>query len=292
MKIETQGQPKKHEVYKTLIVHEAGKLLGASPIYVDGDMCDIIEEASKTWRPEALIPEDILVPQGFVYFARPFYISDRNGKEVNVRAFAYCPSHSLVDGTDSPNGGIALSFYSTTDDDSGRDDGIERIREQSALEVARFGITSELVLLHLAPVWFGMDPDGEEVDVDVPGARTGFEEWWTLFQVTFRMMMERISAPTQLIPDRHARKRQARAKFDPRNVIVVRLRRARPPRHADETLGESGREYSCRWTVVGHWRNQWYPSLGRHRQKYIGGYVKGPEGKPLLLKRRVYQWDR
>jgi len=41
------------------------------------------------------------------------------------------------------------------------------------------------------------------------------------------------------------------------------------------------------------WRNQWYPSLSQHRQKWISPYVKGPEDKPLVVRpRRVYQWTR
>jgi len=42
-------------------------------------------------------------------------------------------------------------------------------------------------------------------------------------------------------------------------------------------------DWSCRWMVRGHWRNQWYPSLGIHQAKFIGSYIKGPEDKALRL---------
>jgi hypothetical protein len=31
-----------------------------------------------------------------------------------------------------------------------------------------------------------------------------------------------------------------------------------------------------------HKVNQWYPSLGQHRVRFRGPYIKGPAGKPLL----------
>jgi hypothetical protein len=42
-------------------------------------------------------------------------------------------------------------------------------------------------------------------------------------------------------------------------------------------------EWSCRWMVRGHWRNQFYRSTGRREPLWITEYVKGPEGKPLKL---------
>lgn len=64
-------------------------------------------------------------------------------------------------------------------------------------------------------------------------------------------------------------------------VNVVQLRRKRYEHSADETYEPSDREYSHQWLVRGHWRNQWYPSLGIHQPKWIAPYVKGPEDKPF-----------
>lgn len=64
-------------------------------------------------------------------------------------------------------------------------------------------------------------------------------------------------------------------------MTVVRLRRPRSA-PSDE---ERDVNWAHRWIVSGHWRNQWFPSLKTHRQVWIGSYVKGPEDKPLLLRR-------
>lgn len=79
------------------------------------------------------------------------------------------------------------------------------------------------------------------------------------------------------------------------DVTIVSLRR----RHyvSDEEREAEAREYSHRWIVRGHMRNQ---AVGprnaeggqRHERVYIAPYIKGPEDKPLVLKDRVQVWRR
>jgi hypothetical protein len=61
-------------------------------------------------------------------------------------------------------------------------------------------------------------------------------------------------------------------------VSVVRLRRVGSQRDIDSIAQQ---EWSCRWLVTGHWRNQWYQKAGRHVRRWIAPYVKGPEDKPM-----------
>ena len=67
------------------------------------------------------------------------------------------------------------------------------------------------------------------------------------------------------------------------DVRVIRLRE--PTGHGGAS--GAGREYSHRWLVGAHWRNQWYPRSGQHRPKLIEAYVKGPEDKPLKVRETV-----
>lgn len=46
-------------------------------------------------------------------------------------------------------------------------------------------------------------------------------------------------------------------------------------------------EWSHRWLVRGHWRQQWYASEGVHRAIYINPHIKGPEDKPLIVRDKV-----
>lgn len=47
-------------------------------------------------------------------------------------------------------------------------------------------------------------------------------------------------------------------------------------------------DWSHRWLVSGHWRNQYFPSTGEHHPLWIAPYVKGPEGLPLVPKERAF----
>jgi hypothetical protein len=93
--------------------------------------------------------------------------------------------------------------------------------------------------------------------------------------------------PTRV--DRPTRRRLKRASL-PDALLVVRLRRYAQP--VPDREGVMPVDWSHRWLVTGHWRNQWVPSLGGHRLQWIHPYVKGPNDRPLVLKNRVTAWVR
>jgi hypothetical protein len=92
--------------------------------------------------------------------------------------------------------------------------------------------------------------------------------------------------------ERHRRKQlQREAGMVVRDVKVVELRRL------ESTLREPGKgepvDWSCRWIVDGHWRNQYHPSTGKHELTFVQPYVKGPADKPLRVPAHtVYLVDR
>jgi hypothetical protein len=95
-------------------------------------------------------------------------------------------------------------------------------------------------------------------------------------------ILEQSDAPIE----RHARKRYVREhklKESPNPVRIILLRRKQVVRpDAPISEGEKQpREWSCRWVVDGFWRQQWYPSEGKHKTKWINPFIKGPEDKPL-----------
>ncbi len=73
-------------------------------------------------------------------------------------------------------------------------------------------------------------------------------------------------------------------------VDVRRLRRAPHDKADDATTGD--RQFSRRWWVGGHWRQQACgPERSMRRPTWIAPYVKGPEDKPLTGD-RVNVWRR
>ena len=80
--------------------------------------------------------------------------------------------------------------------------------------------------------------------------------------------------------ERSERRRLVReGKPQPPEVRVITLRRLQ---HAKSSTGEAV-DWSHRWWVTGHWRNQWYASEQTHRPVFIHSYVKGPDDKPLAM---------
>ncbi len=84
--------------------------------------------------------------------------------------------------------------------------------------------------------------------------------------------------------ERHRRKQLIRENDAPiiGDVKVVQLRRAESNPVSSIESGDPV-EWSCRWIVSGHWRNQYHASTGRHELQYILPYVKGPADKPLKV---------
>jgi hypothetical protein len=84
--------------------------------------------------------------------------------------------------------------------------------------------------------------------------------------------------------ERHRKKQLAR-EYDvpiPSDVKVIQLRRSEHQPLTDSSVSDATVEWSCRWLVGGHWRNQPYAN-GEHKLIYIMPYVKGPEDKPLKV---------
>jgi hypothetical protein len=84
-----------------------------------------------------------------------------------------------------------------------------------------------------------------------------------------------VAEPQQL--ERHKRKRLLREHGVIPEVKIVRLRRSDS---SGNQPSATHAEWSCRWVVNGHWRNQPYKDNQR-KLIYILPYVKGPDDKPL-----------
>lgn len=158
-------------------------------------------------------------------------------------------------------------------------------------------IASEFVVDNEAIIkWFdpATDDPNEMMHMD---SETTYH-WAALVLATFRLAASRGLSDTLVErTPRAERRRSERAKIKPKDVNVVRLRSSA---HREPSSGSGGdREYSCRWAVRGHWRQQHYPTLGEaldpagernvasHRPIWILPHLKGPDDKPLRGGERV-----
>lgn len=235
---------------------EASKMLFADPVYVSDEMFEIAKAAAETFRPEPLQESDLLTLRGFVLLPGPMVAPDINGIATTWRAFGWMPAQS----PDGEHMGIHLTTYTHYGDQA--EDGY----------ILDPGLKWQP--LHVTPWWFGHE---------VPKGFIGAAGWWVNCQSLLRLMMQHIAVREERQAPRGSRRRWQRdlpEKHEP-YIVVVRLRR---PKH--QPTGEpSSVEWSHRWIVGGHWRAQWFPSLQTHRQIWISDYVKGPEDRPLVVRK-------
>ena len=276
-------------------------LARAEPMYVSGDAMTLWEHARESFEAEPIQRTDLVCPTGFALLPWGTRVRDVNGLLVAYRAIAWMPvsgnpSMSWDEGT--PGQGIWYSLLSHVDDHDEVWDGAERspVPENRMLRADARRSGWRWSLMHGTPLHFD-EPTWERFEGDeaeqVRRLHRHAQSFW-------RLMSQLIPVRERL--PRQARRQRERAKVRlPSEVIVIKLRRYRE-------MGPVGDGAS--WTldhqvlVGGHWKRQWYPSLGAarnddgsfneesHRQIWIAPYVKGPEGTPLVVKQRAFEWDR
>lgn len=275
------------EMTDSLYQGERNRLMQATPFFISREMCELVMHASKEFQPEPIFPTDFLELCGFMYFERPFDVTDRYQRPLYIAACSWQPI--LVD-----NGAHDEARFKTDGElrewleerhRSGIVDGLAlTIYERNDTGIPN---TPPIFPVHLTPWYWGMEFEGNEIDL--AGKPTGAGWWWRIIQTTLRLMQQRITVRHNSRGPRAQRRAAKRYGIPEQDTVVVRLRREGQTRPS-ENGGDAN--YSHRFIVGHHWRNQWYPSQKVHRQIWIDDYVKGPEDKPLVIKPRAYNWSR
>lgn len=240
------------------------------PMWVDNEVIDLVEHASQTFRPEALMPEDILIPNAFCVFERTMYANDIEGREVCFRAASW--SH-FVDPADEDRRGIILALWRHMHDEDAYS------RQSPHRYHSRIG-GSPLRLMQTA-----MFPWGEARAMEDIANHKLFAQ----LQVLWRLAKQQITIRSERQVSRPTwRSKQNQNWRAIKSVQVLTLRRAKVVHEGEP--GEA--HYSHRFNVHGHWRNQWYASEKVHRQIWIDEFIKGPEDRPLVLKKQAIEFIR
>lgn len=285
---------------ENLVRVEAVKCRDCEPIYVAPDMMDLVEFAVKTFEPEPFERTDLITLAGFLVLPRPLFMRDRHGMTVSYRIICWYPAVAERNPTQpfhetrwsGPNAapnpevdGVHLSLYSHDEDP---DDWYDKEMAETGatfgemLEHRRSLAGTHYGLCHLTPWRFGQAvPSAENIEHTVVSE----DGWWRSVQCLLRLMMQTIATRDHEDPPRAARKRAAKDGHRPTverpYVTVVRLRRPKAAPSGDHHKVE----WDHQWIVSGHWRNQYFPSIKGHRQIWISPYVKGPEDKPLVVRK-------
>lgn len=299
-----------HELVKQAMISGAqlaynlsGALNTAQTFYVSDDMMTLNLKAGSNVPPTPFQYDDLPCDHGFVMLPRVLKTTDIHGLTMTARAFAWITSSvnhvspMVPGGIEVPS--VIIVYFCAKGD--WREDGY-LAKEHDEMPEYFLGMP-EFQMTHWQPLGFGDDwarDSGVRMgDVDLPAgapdeasARTMIE--WSAFMKSFFLLVkQKIAVLEHHSLDRGRARRLSRSALMPEggDVQVVTLRKERPTSD-DEIADGTPIEWSHRWIVSGHWRNQYYPSKGLHEPVWIEAYEKGPENKPLVIKDKVFVWKR
>lgn len=235
----------------------------AETFALDGTIAEAITAAAQTLPDDTTILHHLLpAPSGFLYCDAPMPALQRP-HDGPIRGILWTThdeivinrSRSTPDYSQQPLPGVVVTTLS-------------------------YGVAKNVMLPEFALSWvFGRSL----ADYD-NNTRYGLqnEQIWKFVAALFLFMDQRIVQTTRRPAARNVQRRIRDAGIDIEPVArVIELRRRDYVKDDAETSEAQERDYACQWLVRGHWRNQWYASLGTHQPKWIAPYVKGPEDKPL-----------
>jgi hypothetical protein len=123
--------------------------------------------------------------------------------------------------------------------------------------------------------------DEQQTDPTIFEEQTRLRQW---VLAATALLKQRILVAERQLATRGERKRLDKLSM-PTAVMTIALRATE---HTNAETGQGMVEWSHRWIVRGHWRQQWYPSQQEHRVLWIPPYIKGPDDQPLIVRPAVY----
>lgn len=254
----------------------------AELFYVTRDMAQLALVAGSTLPSFKLRREDLPSECGMLYYEEAFdRAATADGRRTAVQVCAWGPVVSET----MRRRGVWMSFWAD-----------QRFTLDQALSLGRMTRAQVDAMAHALPrlgyddegIWW-FDRDDDEQGDDRTLGLEGVAGMMRVIRASWLLMQQPISSIRRLQPRHSELRMMRRRKLDPRSVRIVSLRHRQT-----ESVGNEAetREYTHRWIVRGHWRNQWYPSQGRHIPLWIHAHVKGPEGAPLLTGEIVNVWKR
>lgn len=250
-------------------------LLNGECFYWSRAMVDLVTIAAQslpdTW---SLMKQDIPAPCGFFWFAKEPEIEFRG-----IRAFGWtvlsvkgniAAVHIPRDNGAMPDfNTLALITFVSNPDFPKPLPCFSRMNVGQSLSAKRLEQSDYAVSINANP---------GEFTYDYQGLR--------LFAAMLSFIQQKILVTTRYATSRATRRRAISAKRSvDADINIIKLRSVLHPTNKVEGLPV---EWSCQWIVHGHWRDQWFPSIGKHRPIWLNPYLKGPEGKPLRNPGRLF----
>ncbi len=278
-----------------LLDDERHRLAHASLYWVSPEMTRVAKAASTT------LPEDLRVDQthqpaehGFLIFGEPIgtYLGDQfHTRRIPITATSWGPAPYLgVDGKPS----TWVTFYSHRDEDY--------LRHILPLVLHKPRSNDLAAAVRATPEWMwdneiALSHDRTIGHLNRAHDRTTDQSvipWLkVLYSAWLLMTQPGITEVTAHTPTRQQRRQDRRHGMRSSDVqlVDVHTHHHAPTGATDTDTGD--REYTCRWLVRGHWRNQpCGPNRTQRRPVWINPHVKGPDNKPMKTGDVVNVWHR
>jgi hypothetical protein len=289
-----------------MLDQEHMRLSSAVLYYVTEDMTRLARAAATTLPVHSFHPQDVPAQYGFLVFGEPiaaYHPEPAPDEVVTIVAASWGPLDSLMPGPP----GVWVTFWSMTDFEHDAAllhqhgvplrqarDRVRALRAELTWDnevTLRYGAAELAVLRHRDTG--GPDVRTTDLDTDDGGweqIRDTTVAWAHILRATWLLMTQTgVTDVDEHRLSRTVRRHAERQGYNPADIRVVRIR------HRDNipTTSEPATErtYRVRWTVRGHWRNQWYPSRNEHRPVWINPHIKGPENAPLRTGDTVHVLD-
>jgi hypothetical protein len=239
--------------------------LSASTIYwVSPDMCDLIESSMGSLDTNDVALDADIFPHmtGICFLAKTRY-----GVSINVETGQL----------DDP---IPIDVISWTPIIRiGRENDLHPVLMIDSWAIMDHPRTPMFPICHGGSEWeLGHPVDTGRLDQTEAMVASATDDRRFLLALHALMASPGITETETITPDRAAQRRMKRAGIPSGEVKVVYVRGSR---RDHQPTGEHG-NYSCRWAVSGHWRNQPYgPGRKLRRPIWIAPYIKGPADAPL-----------
>lgn len=250
-----------NEARSTLFGATVHTLKSGDPFYWDTNACDLVTATAAEMPPMTLRPEDLITPFGFCWFARPLPLTVPEGFKTSLPMVGYAWG-------EVPGNGVMLMPFSPSP---------KRLSgAPTQLTMWRYGDSVEQLADNVKEL---ASKEARLQDRDIQAVRR--IEQMRYIAACMAFMNQRILTHQRERADRSTRRRLERAGWvhDPEIKVITLRRASSATAHPDAE--RDAVEWSCRWVVSGHWRQQFYASSGEHRPVFVLPYIKGPEDRPL-----------
>lgn len=268
-------------------LQKTGLMFGL-PFYWSPRTVELVRAAAVSMPVWTLTRESLPEPHAFFWFDQPLPLPSVRGKDTALVAISYT-SMTIIGTREGENGESLQIVKSVVSGESidrtsilfwGRGEGAFNPVPYTSILINPGTTLNEAIADYKDSAILRSDFD---------------EEAWQAYQMKIRyfacclsFLEQKIvgSRPILTKVPRAVRRRTEELKDVEANVNVITLRAYEQRRKEGDSHPV---EWTMRWLVRGHWRQQYYPTENIHKPKWIAPFVKGPSNKPLKVSPKAFQ---